>query len=80
MFRHLADAVAPGGTLLVVGHEPGDMPRPELAEMGWTAAELAAELGQGWTVQVAEARKRQATGPAGKGITIHDAVLRARRA
>jgi len=80
VFRHLADAVAPGGTLLVVGHEPGDMPRPELAEMGWTAAELAAELGQGWTVQVAEARKRQATGPAGKGITIHDAVLRARRA
>jgi thioredoxin reductase len=79
VFRHLADAVVPGGTLLVVGHEPGDMPRPELAEMGWTAAELAAELGEGWTIQVAEARKRQATGPAGHEITIHDAVLRARR-
>jgi SAM-dependent methyltransferase len=79
VFRHLADAVAPGGTLLVVGHDPNDMPRPELAEMGWTAVELAAELGDGWTVQVAEARKRQATGPAGHEITIHDAVLRARR-
>ena len=79
VFRHLADAVAPGGTLLVVGHEPSDMPRPELAEMGWTAAELAAELGEGWTVQVAEARKRRATGPAGHEITIHDAILRARR-
>jgi len=79
VFRHLADAVAPGGTLLVVGHEPGDMPRPELAEMGWTAAELAAELGEGWTVLVAEARERQAAGPAGREITIHDAVLRARR-
>jgi thioredoxin reductase/2-polyprenyl-3-methyl-5-hydroxy-6-metoxy-1,4-benzoquinol methylase len=79
VFRHLADAVAPGGTLLVVGHEPNDMPRPDLAEMGWTAAELAAELGEGWTVQVAEARKRQATGPSGHEITIHDAILRARR-
>jgi thioredoxin reductase/2-polyprenyl-3-methyl-5-hydroxy-6-metoxy-1,4-benzoquinol methylase len=79
VLRHLTAAVAPGGTLLVVGHEPSDMPRPELAEMGWTAAELAAELGEGWTIQVTEARKRQATGPAGHEITIHDAVLRARR-
>lgn len=41
LFRHLADAVAPGGTLLVVGHDLSDLattvPRPDPAEMGWTA-------------------------------------------
>jgi SAM-dependent methyltransferase len=83
LFRHLAAAVAPGGTLLVVGHDPTDMAttmaRPHLAEMGWTAGELAATLGAGWTIQVAQARPRQATDPDGRPVAIHDAVLRARR-
>lgn len=82
LFRHLAAAVAPGGTLLVVGHNLSDMlkvPRPDLAEYGWTAEEVAASLGAGWTIEVAEARPRQATGPEGDEVTIHDAVLRARR-
>jgi thioredoxin reductase/protein-L-isoaspartate O-methyltransferase len=82
LFGHLAAAVAPGGTLLVVGHDLRDMakmPRPDLMEYGWTAEEVAAALGEGWTIEAAEARPRQAAGPDGDEITIHDAVLRARR-
>ena len=55
------------------------MPRPALAEMGWTAQEVAASLGEGWTIEVAEARARTATDPEGRAVTISDAVLRARR-
>jgi len=82
LFRHLAAAVAPGGTLLVVGHDLSDMakmPRPDLAEYGWTAEEVAAALDDGWTVEAAEARPRTAVGPDGDEITVNDAVLRARR-
>ena len=79
LFRHLAAAVAPGGTLLVVGHDPSDMPRPELAEFGWMAQEVAAALGEGWTIEAVGVRPRQAAGPDGDAITINDAILRARR-
>jgi SAM-dependent methyltransferase len=82
LFRHLAAAVAPGGTLLVVGHDFSDMaklPRPDLLEYGWTVEEVAAALGEGWSIEVAEARSRRATGPDGDEITISDAILRARR-
>lgn len=81
LFRNLAAAVAPGGTLLVVGHDLSDMakvPRPDLAEYGWTAEEVAATLGEGWTIGAAESRPRQAVVD-GDEVTIHDAVLRARR-
>ncbi len=54
-------------------------PRPDLAEYGWTADEVAATLGEGWIIEAAEARHRQATGPEGEELTITDAVLRARR-
>jgi 16S rRNA G1207 methylase RsmC len=83
LFRHLAAAVAPGGTLLVVGHDFSDMaklPRPHLLEFGWAPAEVAAALDDdGWTIEISEARPRQATGPDGDEITINDAILRARR-
>ncbi|HUN30551.1 MAG TPA: class I SAM-dependent methyltransferase [Trebonia sp.] len=82
LFRHLAGAVASAGTLLVVGHDFSDMaklPRPDLIEYGWKAEEVAAVLGDGWTIEVAESRPRQAAGPDGEEITIHDAILRARR-
>lgn len=80
---HLAAAVAPGGTLLVVGHDPSDMHttvrRPNLAENGWTAEQAAEDIGSGFTAEVVEARPRTATDPEGREITVHDAVLRARR-
>jgi 16S rRNA G1207 methylase RsmC len=82
LFRHLAAAVTPGGTLLVVGHDISDMatlPRPDLVEYGWAADEVAAALGEGWSIEAAEARPRPATGPDGAQVTIRDAILRARR-
>jgi protein-L-isoaspartate O-methyltransferase len=82
LFRHLAAAVAPGGTLLVVGHDLSDMakmPRPDLAEYGWAPGDVATVLGAGWTIEAAETRPRQAVGPDGDEITIGDAILRARR-
>jgi SAM-dependent methyltransferase len=82
LFRHLAAAVAPGGTLLVVGHDLSDMtkvPRPDLAEYGWNGNEVAAALDEGWTIEANEARPRRVTGPDGDEIDIHDVILRARR-
>jgi 2-polyprenyl-3-methyl-5-hydroxy-6-metoxy-1,4-benzoquinol methylase len=82
--RRLAAAVNPGGTLLVVGHDFSDtettIRRPKIPDMFYTAADVAARLDpDGWEVLVAEARPRQAPDADGTVITIHDAVLRARR-
>jgi hypothetical protein len=84
VFARLAAAVAPGGTLLVVGHHPSDLEttarRPQDPDLLFTAEELAAALDPGqWDVLVAEARPRLTDDPDGREITIHDAVLRARR-
>ncbi|GAA4632277.1 class I SAM-dependent methyltransferase [Actinoallomurus vinaceus] len=83
LFRRLAAAVAPGGTLLIVGHHPSDLQtiqRPFGSERFFTAEEVAADLDPDrWDVVVAEARPRPATGDDGQEVTIHDAVLRARR-
>jgi thioredoxin reductase/SAM-dependent methyltransferase len=83
LFTRLAAAVAPGGTLVVLGHDLTDlqtsMPRAHLAEAGWTADQIAASLDGGWVVDTCEARPRTATDPDGNQITIHDAVLRAHR-
>ncbi|REF00840.1 class I SAM-dependent methyltransferase [Thermomonospora umbrina] len=84
LFGRLAAAVAPGGTLLVVGHQPSDhgpgtshAPPPEVH---FTAREVAAGLDPHlWDVVVAEARSRSTTDHDGHEITLHDAVLRARR-
>jgi thioredoxin reductase/SAM-dependent methyltransferase len=83
----LAGAVAPGGTLLMVNHDPSDLDlgirhdaRPEYFA---TASELAALLDPAeWEIQVAEARPRTARGHEDHGGEVHhvaDAVLRARR-
>jgi SAM-dependent methyltransferase len=82
LFRNLAEAVAPGGTLLVVGHAFSDMeklPRPDLKEFGWTPGDVAAALPESWIIETSESRPRQATGPDGGEVTINDAILRARR-
>ncbi|MFD7663933.1 methyltransferase domain-containing protein [Streptomyces sp. NPDC059788] len=80
--RHLLDAVAPGGTLLFVGHDLADLPpRPELdfdpADF-YRPDEVAALLDHTWTVLTDETRPRTAPAPAGTHHT-HDTVLRARR-
>jgi SAM-dependent methyltransferase len=84
LFARLAAAVAPGGTLLIVGHDFSDHAagahRPDMPEMFFTADELAASLPLGeWEVLVTETRPRPAKVHEGQEITVHDAVLRARR-
>jgi SAM-dependent methyltransferase len=84
VFARLADAVRAGGTLLIVGHDFSDIAagahRPPEPERFFTAAEVAAAIDPAvWEVVVAEARPRPAAVHEGHDITVHDAVLRARR-
>jgi len=80
--RGLLDAVAPGGTLLYVGHDLADV--PARLENGivpgdfYQPAEIAGLLGHDWTVLVDETRPRTAPAPPGTHHT-RDTVLRARR-
>jgi SAM-dependent methyltransferase len=84
LFARLAASVSPAGTLLIVGHDPSDvrttMPRPHEPDLFFTAEEVAASLdAHEWDILVADTRPRSAIDPEGREITIHDAVLRARR-
>ena len=84
LYRRLAAAVAPGGSLLIVAHHLSDLqttiPRPQMPDLFFTAEDVAALLDpHGWEIVVSEARGRSATDPEGRTVTIHDAVLRARR-
>lgn len=81
--RRLAGAVAPGGTLLVVGHAPSDIHtglRHGHHSFMHTADQLLPALDDSWEVEVCESRPRtQAHPETGEPIDIADAVLRARR-
>lgn len=84
LYAGLAASVAPGGTLLVVGHDHADLEtsvhRHGEPDMFFTAAELAAALDPArWEIVVAESRPRVAPDPDGQEVTVHDVVLRARR-
>ena len=75
----LAAAVAPGGSLLVVGHRPSEL-HTGMPEMFFTAQQIAVTLDPvAWDVVVCEDRPRTASGPAGHELPVADAVLRARR-
>ena len=78
--RRLGEAVAAGGTLLVVGHHPKDMPPGSpMALYTHTAEQLAAALDPAiWDV-VCEDRLRTASLPDGGERVLTDAVLMARR-
>ncbi|MGB0101136.1 MAG: class I SAM-dependent methyltransferase [Nocardioides sp.] len=80
--RQMAAAVAPGGTLLVVGHHVDD----EHTGLRWsmpgvllTAEQLAVALDPAVFEIHVEARKRQETRHEGAPMTVTDAVLAARR-
>ena len=81
--RRLATAVAPGGTLLVVGHDPGDLAtglRHGHRSFMHTADQLLPALGDEWEVEVCESRSRTQAHPGtGEEVAVADAVLRARR-
>lgn len=84
LFARLSDAVAPGGTLLIVGHSPSDMGsgahRLHAAEMFFTAGEVADSLAaEAWKIVTTTSRPRPAVDPGGKNITLHDEVMRAVR-
>ena len=80
----LTAAVGPGGSLLVVSHDPSDLAipglRPNVPELFYTATELAAGLdADEWEILIEAAAQRTATGHDGEPVTVHDAVLHARR-
>ncbi|GAC1410748.1 MAG: class I SAM-dependent methyltransferase [Candidatus Velthaea sp.] len=84
LFLRLAASVAPGGSLLIVGHHPSDLqttvPRPPLPELFYSAGEVADSLDPDrWRIIVSAARRRSTVDPAGRTVTVHDAVLHARR-
>ena len=83
VYGGLADAVAPGGTFLVVAHHPSDhdttMSRPPVEELFFTADEITGLLDDEWDVQVSEARPRTAVDPDGRKVDVADTVLKARR-
>ncbi|MUL40592.1 class I SAM-dependent methyltransferase [Streptomonospora sp. PA3] len=76
----LAAAVAPGGTLLVVGHHPDDAHHADTPGAHLTPQEAASALDpEHWEVLTAEKATRQAATGHGGGIPLTDTVLRARR-
>ncbi len=84
LFRSLTDLVAPGGSLLIVGHHPSDLDvpvnRPKEPDLFYTATEVAGLLQPGqWQVVVEAADARPAKGRDEQPVTVHDAVLHARR-
>ena len=91
LFARLADAVAPGGTLLIVGHDPGDLAtghRWGAADMMYAAADLAPLLDPAvWDVEVLRgpapevpAHDGPHEGRHGGDVTVvRDAVLAPRR-
>lgn len=84
LFRELAAAVAPGGTLLIVGHDAADFDensghRDHLVEKMFTIFDvLTAVKGEGLHIDVAESRQR--TTPVRGGTDfLHDVVVKAHR-
>jgi cyclopropane fatty-acyl-phospholipid synthase-like methyltransferase len=88
-YQRIAAWVAPGGTLLVVGHlHPdrhetdgvGDHDQVPPAEASATAVAITALLdSSAWDVTTAEESQRTMTGRGGRRNTIHDVVVRATR-
>jgi thioredoxin reductase/2-polyprenyl-3-methyl-5-hydroxy-6-metoxy-1,4-benzoquinol methylase len=92
LFRDLAAAVAPGGTLLIVGHDASDMGtghRWDIPGMFYGAEEIADSLDENdWDVVVSESLPRQVPAHRAPGaspsasdesVTMHDVVVRAVR-
>ncbi|MEV4171234.1 class I SAM-dependent methyltransferase [Nonomuraea sp. NPDC049709] len=83
-YDRIAGWVAPGGTLLVVGHlhthgSTGHGHHPP-AEASATAASVTARLdGTEWEIVTAEEHVRTLTGHGGRAASLHDVVVRATR-
>jgi SAM-dependent methyltransferase len=84
VYRRLAEAVRPAGSLLIVGHHPSDlettMRRPNLPDLFFTAEQVAAGLAHdNWQVVVVASPERQTLDSEGRPVTISDAVMHAIR-
>jgi len=84
VYSRLAASVAPGGTLLIVGHHPSDLDtsvrRPSTPGLLFTAEEIAASLDpHEWEIVTCTSRPRTTSDSEGTRVTVQDAVLRARR-
>jgi hypothetical protein len=87
-YDRIAGWVAPGGTLLIVGHlhthgsathRHGHDDGPP-AEASVTAAAVTVRLdGGAWDVVTAEEAERTLTAPDGREVTLQDVVVRATR-
>lgn len=84
VYHRLAASVAPGGTLLIVGHHPSDLEtsvrRPSAPGLLFTAEQVAADLDPDeWEIITCTARPRTTSDADGVPATVRDSVLRARR-
>ena len=82
LVRRLAHCVAPGGTLLVVGHAPTDQHTAgmtaQFPQIFYTAEQIVAALDpQQWKILVAESRPRPTGHHSGPDSVRHDTVVRA---
>ncbi|HEX6871444.1 MAG TPA: SAM-dependent methyltransferase, partial [Micromonosporaceae bacterium] len=83
-YDRIAGWVAPGGTLLIVGHRHIHSATGPPVEASATVAAITARLDQtGWTVVTAEESRRMLAGRGrGRGggeVALHDVVVRATR-
>ncbi|MEV4020815.1 class I SAM-dependent methyltransferase [Nonomuraea angiospora] len=82
-YDRIAGWVAPGGTLLIVGHlhTPGSgHGHHPPAEASATSAAITARMdGTEWEIVTAEERLRTLTGQGGRAVPLHDVVVRATR-
>ena len=82
ILRRVAERVAPGGRLLMVAHAamPPWAKNPAHHHTFPTPDEEVAALAlDGWSVEIAEVRSREATGPDGQQATLEDTVVLLRR-
>ncbi|KQR63575.1 SAM-dependent methyltransferase [Arthrobacter sp. Leaf337] len=83
-YQRIADWVAPGGTLLIVGHRhdhaaTGHGSHPP-AEATVTLADITGGLDPAmWSIDSARVETRTASGGGGHGAPLHDVVVRATR-
>jgi SAM-dependent methyltransferase len=83
-YERISAWVAPGGTLVIIGHlhtpEPAGHGHHPPAHASVTAADITAALdGAKWEIVTAEEHSRTLTGPGGQAVPPHDAVVRATR-
>ena len=80
-YDRIAGWVAPGGTLLIVGHlhTPGSTGHPP-AEVSLTSSAITARMdGMEWEIVTADEHVRTLTGHGGRAVPLHDVVVRATR-